>query len=223
MAEEVRRDLKMIGETSSAGGKFRHIKITGESVLTGDVDCIKLANTGEVVVNGGLRTRELKVTGECEVKGSLEAQIVRGRGELKISSSIRGENIKFTGNIDAGGNCEVGVLEMDGAFNVAGLLSADVLELKMYGPCRAREIGGTKLVIKRSKATKLLNLVNLKGHAHLTADQVEGDLVELEHTIAAVVRGNNVTIGPGCQIGRVEYRDTLNIHKSALVKESHQL
>lgn len=222
MAEEIIRNLKMTGTATSTGGKFRHVKLMGESVLEGDVDCFKLSNTGEIVVNGSLRSGELRVTGECEVKGSLAALTVRGRGELKISLGVRGENIKFAGNIEVGGDCEAGTLELDGAFGVSGLLSADWLEVKMYGPCRAREIGGTTLRVKRSRATMLLIMFKSIGHAVLTADQIEGDKVELEHTVATVVRGNNVSIGPGCEIGRVEYRDSLDIHKSATVKESVQ-
>ncbi|TFE24298.1 bactofilin [Cohnella luojiensis] len=220
MTEENVRDLKMVGTTTSAGGRFRNVKLTGESVFSGDVDCFKLANTGEFIVNGSLRAIELKITGECKVQGSLQALSARGRGELMVSSGVRGENIKFTGSIEVGVDCEAGTLEVDGAINVAGLLSADWLELNMYGPCRAREIGGTTLLVKRSKATKLLNLLKSSGQAKLTADQIEGDKVELDHTEAGVVRGNNVKIGPGCEIGRVEYRDTLEVHKSSVVKES---
>jgi len=208
----------MIGTTTSMGGKFRHVKLTGESVLEGDIDCIKLANIGEVVVKGNLRTNMLKVTGECEVQGSMEALIVRGRGELTVSSGVRGENIKFIGNIKAGEDCEAGAVDIGGGFAIDGLLSADTLDVKMYGPCSAREIGGTLLRVRRSRATRLLQLFKSNDNALLTTDQIEGDKVELEHTIAAVVRGNQVSIGAGCHIERVEYRDTLNIHKSAVVK-----
>ncbi|WP_239618616.1 bactofilin [Cohnella mopanensis] len=220
MADNTRRDMKMLGETTSVGGRYRNIKLTGESIFNGDVDCIKLYNTGEVKVMGNLKTEELKITGECEVQGQLEALVVRGRGEVKVSSGVRMENVKFTGNLDAKGDCEAGSIELAGAFNVSGLLSADGLYVKMFGPCMAREIGGTTLRVKRSKATKLLNFFMFKGDSNLNAEQIEGDVVELEHTNAAIVRGNRVIIGQGCQIGRVEYRDSLDIHKSANVKDS---
>jgi len=222
VAEQTRRDLKMMGETTSAGGMYRNIKITGESTFIGDVDCMKLHHVGELSVQGGLKVDELKLTGECEVRGTLEAGIVRGRGEVEVSSGVRVEKIKFTGNLDAGGDCEAGSLEVDGAFTVSGLLSADRLEVKMYGPCKAREIGGTTLHVKRSRATKLLNFFTTRGESVLTAEEIEGDIVELEYTSAAVVRGNQVIIGPGCQIGRVEYRDSLHIHKNSTVKENVQ-
>jgi cytoskeletal protein CcmA (bactofilin family) len=225
VAEAIRRDLKVIGETTSMGGQFRHIKVTGECKFNGDLDCNKLSSIGEVVINGALRADGLKLTGECEIKGSLDALTVRGRGELKVSSGMRGESIKFTGNIDTDGDCEAGAFEVSGGFNVRGLLSADSLEVKMHGPCRARELGGGKLRIKRSRTSALVSLIKQKNlnSAALNAELIEGDSIELEHTVAGIVRGNSVTIGFGCQIDRVEYRDSLHVHNSAIVKEKVQL
>jgi len=220
VAEENRRDLKMIGETSTAGGKYRHIRVTGETVFNSDLDCIKLSHTGELDIKGGLRTGELKITGECGVQGSLEAGTVSGRGELKAKSGARIERIKFTGNIAVEGDCETGTLDLNGAFSVPGLLSSERMEVKMFGPCKAGEIGGSNLRVRRSRASKLLHLFKPGGPVELTADLIEGDTVDLEYTIAEVVRGNRVTIGPGCRIGRVEFRGEFTAHKSASVKES---
>ncbi|TKH51903.1 cytoplasmic protein, partial [Bacillus cereus] len=52
---------------------------------------------------------------------------------------------------------------------------------------------------------------------------VEGDDIYLEHTIAEVVRGNNVTIGPGCEISVVEYHTSFNQKGNAVVKEHKQI
>jgi len=219
VAELTRRDLRMIGETSSAGGSYRHIKLTGESSFSGDVDCVKLAQVGELEIEGGLKVGEAKITGECEVRGQLSAGKVGGRGELNVRTGFRGEQVKFTGNIETGGDCEAGSFKLDGAFNVGGLLSADLIDVRMFGPCSAKEIGGSKISVKRSRARKLLSLVNADGHSGLIAEQIEGDAVSLEHTAAAVVRGNRIEIGPGCRIGRVEYRNALDVHKTATVDE----
>lgn len=47
---------------------------------------------------------------------------------------------------------------------------------------------------------------------------IEGDDIYLENTKADIVRGNKVKIGPGCQIGVVEYRDDFTHDSKALVK-----
>ena len=46
-----------------------------------------------------------------------------------------------------------------------------------------------------------------EGKNELTADVIEGDNVYLENTTARVVRGNNITIGQGCKIEMVEYKE----------------
>ncbi|MFD0675060.1 bactofilin [Cohnella sp. GCM10027633] len=211
-------DLKIMGESTSNGGRFRNVRITGECVFHGDVDCTKLACTGNATVQGNLRAEELKLTGRCDL-GSIDAGIVTGRGELAVSSRLRGEHIKFTGHIEVDGDCEAGALEVGGAFTVNGLASAERLELRMYGPCRAKEIGGGTITVKRSRASTLVHLFSPDSAGDLTADSIEGDEVSLQHTKAGIVRGNRVTIGPGCEIGRVEYAKTLDIHKNAKVGE----
>jgi cytoskeletal protein CcmA (bactofilin family) len=213
----------MIGTSTSAGGQFRHVRLTGETIFEGDVDCTKLSCTGELTVNGRLVTEEFKLTGGVNVRGHLDARSIGGRGELNVLTGIRGESIKFTGNIGVQGDCEAGSLTLSGGFQVEGLLSAETLDVSMYGPCTARELGGGKLRIKRSKAIMLTSMVKSKSAAVLIVEVIEGDRVELEHTRASIVRGNRVLIGAGCEIDRVEYRDELDIHKSAIVKDKIKL
>ncbi len=174
---------------------------------------------GQADVQGNLRAGELKLTGEAAVRGTIDAGRVGGQGQLNVSSRLRGEQIRFTGEIKVGGDCEAGDLAISGAFDVSGLVSAERLELKMYGPCKAQEIGGGRLVVKRSRKSALLHLFKPSNAGALIADSIEGDVVELEHTTVEVVRGNHVTIGQGCTVGRVEYSQTLHIHKSAVVQE----
>lgn len=223
MAEQTRRDIRMVGETNSAGGYFRNVKLTGESTFSGDVDCVKLTQIGELEITGGLTVGEMKLTGECEVLGRLKAGAIGGRGELTVKAGLRAERVKFTGNVETDGDCEAGIFKMDGAFGIRGLLGADTVDVRMFGPCTAKEIGGSKIRVRRSRTRKLLSLVHAGGNSVLNAEQIEGDAVVLEYTEAAVVRGNRVEIGPGCKIGKVEYRSELDIHKSATVAEVVQI
>ena len=52
----------------------------------------------------------------------------------------------------------------------------------------------------------------------LAAKVIEGDDIYLENTTADMVRGNKVKIGPGCQIGVVEYRDDFTHDPKATIK-----
>ena len=51
----------------------------------------------------------------------------------------------------------------------------------------------------------------------LNAEIIEGDEIYLENTKAKVVRGNRVTIGPGCDIDFVEYQNHFQCEKGTKV------
>lgn len=216
----VRNDLKILGTTTSAGGYFGDVKVTGECKFTGDVDCLKLSLTGETAVAGSLRMDKMKITGEFAVEGNVEGRSLRGQGEIKAATT-RIDQLDFSGNLEVKGDCEAEELRISGAINVAGLLNAEQLEINMYGPCAAKEVGGSAITIKRSKAGLLLNLMKPNPKVLFTAGLIEGDRVDLNYTTADVVRGEHVIIGADCDIHTVEYRSTLELHKNASVK--HQV
>lgn len=217
-----RNPLKILGTTTSAGGYFGDVKVTGECRFTGDVDCLSLSLTGETVVAGSLRMDKMKITGELAVEGIFEGDSLRGQGEIKAAST-RIDQLNFNGNLEVRGDCEAEELRISGAINVAGLLNAEQLEINLFGPCAAKEVGGSAITIKRSKAGLLLNLVKPNPKALFTAGLIEGDRVDLNYTKADVVRGDHVIIGADCEINTVEYRSTLELHKLAKVKHQVKL
>jgi cytoskeletal protein CcmA (bactofilin family) len=211
-------NLNMVGTSTSGGGSFLNVKVTGECQFNDAVDCRKLSLTGNVRVDGDLRVEKLKVTGELVVAGLLEGQSLRGTGEVKADSA-RIEQIDFSGSLVVKGDCEAEQLQISGAAEVEGLLSAERLQINLYGPGKAREVGGGTIVIKQNKTGKLLKLIKGKQDVIFRAGQIEGDTIELQCTVADTVRGGSVIIGPDCVIQTVEYRETLEIHKNATVKQ----
>ncbi|WP_276358337.1 polymer-forming cytoskeletal protein [Cohnella caldifontis] len=219
MSETVLPDLRLVGTSTAAGGRYNRVKITGECEVSGDLACRKMSAMGNISVEGTLSSDELSLTGEAVIRGTVRAGTIRGRGELRFANAARVDKVDFTGNVSVRGDLEAERFLLSGACSIDGLLNADLLEIRLYGPCRVKEIGGESLVVKRSRVSKLMGLVNAGGPAMLTADVIEGDSVELSNTEAGVVRGNRVVIGPDCAIGKVEYRTSLAVHKSAVVKE----
>ncbi|MEK5238366.1 hypothetical protein NST99_22010 [Paenibacillus sp. FSL L8-0470] len=212
-----RNNLKILGTSSSMGGCFLDVKVTGEGKFAGDVDCLSFSLTGNSGISGSLRTEKLKLTGEIEVKERLTAGALHGQGEIKCGS-LSAERFKLSGDLEVSGDCEAEKLQMTGALRVGRLLNADILELVLFGPSRSSDVGGGSITIKRSKAGALLKQVQSKGIL-FTARVIEGDQVDIQNTRAEVVRGGNVIIGADCEIGIVEYRSKLEIHKSATVKQ----
>ncbi len=211
-----RTNQKILGNSTSAGGRFLDVKVTGECTFNGDVDCRKLTLMGETKVNGSLVMENMKLTGECSVKGGIEGESLRGQGEIR-AESVHVEGIKFTGNLSVAGNCDAEEMQISGAVQVDGLLSAETLEISLYGPSRAAEVGGGSVKIKRSLGGALIRPGH-PGHLSFAAGLIEGDQVELQGTAAETVRGGRVVIGTGCEIGTVEYRDSLDIHSNAVVR-----
>jgi len=65
----------------------------------------------------------------------------------------------------------------------------------------------------------LRRLIGTHGRGILDVEAVEGDELDLEWTVAEVVRGRVVKLGPGCKIGRVEYSESLEVSPQAEVRE----
>ena len=223
MTEKTLSNLKLVGTTTASGGRFANVKVTGEAVLAGDTECRQLTCMGNIEVKGDLRADNVKLTGECRVGGSLKAGRIHAVGDIQVAGAVHGDRIRWTGSVRVQGDCDAEALLVSGAIAADGLVNAEDVQIRMHGPCRAKEVGGGTITVKRSRAVAVKSLFMPKGIIAMTADLIEGDTVILEHTRAAVVRGNRVTLGIGCEIGRVEYRDTLEVGSKALVKEKVRL
>ena len=57
----------------------------------------------------------------------------------------------------------------------------------------------------------------------LEAELLEGDNIDIDYAHIKTVRGNNVTVGPNCEIELIEYTGVLTVDKSANVKEIKQV
>jgi cytoskeletal protein CcmA (bactofilin family) len=57
----------------------------------------------------------------------------------------------------------------------------------------------------------------------LTSNIIEGDLIYLENTNAKIVRGKNVTIGAGCKIELVEYKESFKKDEKSVVDKYNKI
>lgn len=217
----------MNGAGSSGGGLFDRVVINGSGKITGDVECEVFQLNGSGYVDGNLKTDEGRMNGAGTIEGDLTARVfkVGGSGriaggvtaeELTVSGSgnigkgITAQSVKVEGTVKIAQDCSAEIFVADGGFEIFGLLNADDITIRLYGlKSKAREIGGGRIrvsvgpahglgVIKTILSMGILNPV-------LEADVIEGDEITLENTTAKIVRGNNVVIGNGCDIGTVEY------------------
>lgn len=229
MSEENRRDLKFSGNMTVPGGLYKRVNVNGNVTIDGDVDCLDIKVNGNLredgtlktrtswvngvaIIGGDLRAGEIDLNGEARIEGDMAVDKIKARGKLGVKGGITSDKLDLFGQLETRGDCEAETFSCKGSLDVEGTLNADDIEIRLYGPSRAKEIGGGKIDIRRSGDNKLTSIMvaifnTLSFHkASLTADTIEGDEIILEHVSAKVVRGNSVTIGEGCEIDLVEYR-----------------
>lgn len=213
-------DLKINGTGKSSGGKYENISIMGAGSIDGDVDCLNIKIYGEGNVDGDLQVNDtVKIKGHVAINGYLGGGDLKVQGEVEVQSASI-EKAEIEGNIKTEKDFNAETFKLEGGFNIRGLLNADEIEVNMYWPCKAEEIGGSKIKVTQDSRLSFLGLKNIikpNGSAkELIVDIIEGDDIYLEYTKARVVRGNDVELGPGCKIELVEYNNLKQDEKSVI-------
>lgn len=231
-------NLIINGSGSYPGGRYDKISIRGEGMIVNNVESATyhIYGTSEAVEN--VKTGSVKVFGEAEVKGNMEAQdtLVMGTmmvggnahlnkikifGLLEVGERLTGDEANIKGSISVNGDVEYETFDSSGGFEIKGLLTAETIKVGLrYGQSSAEEIGGGKITVKK-RSNSLLPFGKEVGS--LIAKVIEGDDIYLENTKADIVRGNQVKIGPGCQIGVVEYRDDFTHDPKATIKTTTKI
>lgn len=232
-------DLLINGYGTSNGGQFRNVQLNGKGTVNGDVECVDFECNGSGYVNGDIKAETVKISGSGKINGKIDAMhmSIEGSGsiqqdatvkKMKISGkgtvgrNVSGEDMDIRGKAVIDGNCEVDTFKSEGQFIVGGLLSADNMYIDIHGECKAKEIGGQTINIKYRKSP-LSWLFKTIFTPRLETELIEGDNINVEYTNTNIIRGNNVTIGPECEIGVVEYHETYKNKNQSLVKEYKQV
>jgi len=245
MSEE-RRSVSISGSGRLGGGEYERVSISGSGRVDGDVIASELrisgsgkvsgrTEVGQVTVSGSgvfgdaVVAEEMRISGSGRVDGPIEAKEFKCSGSFRAGGDVSGDYVKVSGSIRVAGDVEVDIFKASGGFDIDGLLSADKVEIHLGGRCSAREIGGERIVVERGTSfggpllEGLVKMLTTRGVAELRTTQIEGDEIRLENTIANIVRGKRVAIGPGCKIDRVEYEESLKVHEDATVDEQTKI
>jgi cytoskeletal protein CcmA (bactofilin family) len=237
-------DLKIDGSGSAPGGTYDMVRINGSGKINGNVFCRTFRINGSGTVVGDLETDDGKINGTGTIEGSVRAKMFKMIGSSHIRGGITGENLKVTGSATFGQTVDVqhikleGVAKInadvkaetfhsDGSFELQGLLNADEITIALYhAKSKAGEIGCGKINVHlATSGFNILKSIFTLGlyNPVLDVETIEGDDITLEYTSAKVVRGTNVTIGRGCEIGLVEYKGYLVKTGDAKVVEEKRI
>ncbi|MFD2616738.1 polymer-forming cytoskeletal protein [Terrilactibacillus laevilacticus] len=231
-------DLIISGSGSTSGGIFRDVKISGSGKVSGDIECNQFQTSGSSRINGNVKSENMKISGSSKILGSVTSDTmdisgsttIEGNADVKtihisgfsrIKGNMKGERVSLSGGIKLYGSLEADSVQLKGGFMIQDLLNADEITIGIGGDCKVKEIGcGTLKVTKKTFGLDILGKLFSK---HLITDQIEGDDIYLEYTKAKTVRGNRVTIGTGCEIDHVEYKDHFSKVGNAMVKHSEKI
>lgn len=214
-------DLVINGIGAAAAGRYSRVDINGVGTLYGDIVSETLRSNGHLKARGSIAANRLRCDGTLRVEGSLQAKESKVNGTVKVYGSVSGDKMEVHGLLTVADDCELDHCVVQGGFTIGGLLNAGRLELDIFARCQAREIGGETIRVRKtgSKWGHLWKWLFPSFSSELHVSVVEGDDIDLEVTTAAIVRGNNIVVGKGCSIGRVEYSGELKIMPGAKVGE----
>lgn len=237
-------DLKMNGIGSAPGGEYNVVRMNGHGTIDGDVTCEDFAINGAGDAKGAVTAGRLHINGVGSIFGAVKADKLAVRGSADFFDSVqcedaavsgkadckkdmRADRVKISGAMYIHGDCSAEKFTSCGKFEVAGLLNADTIDVTVdIATSRAREIGGENISVKTGTATLsvLRKIFTLGTHRpNFETDFIEGNEIYLESTYAKAVRGNNITIGEGCDIGLVEYKGVLRKVGSCRIREERKL
>ncbi len=206
-------DLRINGLGSSSGGKYDFVQINGKGDITGDLECRELQINGLAHLDGNVKADTIRVSGKSDFKGDVSGNRIIVDGMSDIAGSVKVDMVENRGIIRIAKDCGSEAFTSQGGFSVGGLLNAGKVDISIYAQCKAREIGGEDIEVRVGGGLSIRKFIGslfpgLPLNPVLISDTIEGDNIYLENTTAKMVRGQNVKIGPGCQIEVVEYRNT---------------
>lgn len=239
-------NIHQSGSVKISKGEYEEIKVSGSTKIEGPVRCQKLRSSGslratglldcsgEIRASGSSKFDEVK-SGDLKLSGASNAQgDVRVKGEVKqsgafnIGGCLSAEIVDASGALSVAGDLEAGTCKLSGSVEVGGLINANTLKVRMGNDSSARAIGGETITIGKSADSNngsfvsaiksLFSFVGSSGQFTVT-ETIEGDDITLEFVTCPEVSGKVVRIGKGCQIGRVNYQESLEVSEEAQVGE----
>jgi len=220
-------DLKINGQGSSGGGKFRDVVIRGSGQIIGDVECNNYEVYGTGEQKGELIAANVVVKGQFKFDGKVTTPELKVYGESNFHGDIFSDELTIQGSLKTNGDLNAEICKIEGGFEIDGLLNVEIFELSMHWPCKVSEIGGTNIKIKNNGKFSFIGLKNMiNPHSNkslLEVGTIEADDIYLENTHAKIVRGKKITLGPDCQIDKLEYQDSFVDHEKSTVESAEKL
>lgn len=196
------------------------LKVYGSQICPGDVEASSVEVLGHLQVRGKLTATRLTLRGECSVAQSCRAQELHSFGSLR-TGSLQAVKVVSSGYLSVARSARAEEFQTDGAVRIDRLTCKETIHIQLGGLCRIRHMtceGGITI----APSSRLMNLP-MRPFRKLRCETIEGAGITLYRTQADLVCGQSVTVGPGCTIGEVRYRDRLTLHPHSQVGKITQI
>ena len=208
-------NVTIMGESFLSGGGYGKVKIMGSAWAQEDLEAEKIKVYGTAEFRG-LKAGEVKVAGTVRFEGPLNVKVLDIAGSAEALATIKAQEINLYGSLTAKAEVSAERFVAKGTFELTSLNANDV-NIELAEICSVGEIGAENVRV-RPISMFSLSFFGAKDKT-LRADTIEADHIELSNTVARTVKGNQVIIGPRCDIGTVEYRDSIKVDPRSTVKK----
>lgn len=190
------------------------LRVKGSLICRENISASSVEVFGHLKVHGNVAPGRLKVSGECSITGACDASRVDNFGSLRIRR-LQAGHIRSSGYLAASEAVYTLTFEGEGAVRVNSLTAEESITILLGTSCTADQLRTNGAVnIRRSP----LLLKRLMGpFRKFTARLIHGASIELEYTTAELVCGEQIRLGPGCNIEEIRYSGSLHVDPKSKV------
>jgi hypothetical protein len=229
--------IKIAGQLNAEESRMKYMSVAG------DVNLLGICKGDVITVTGAISASYLDCTVLCngtDNRGS-KANRTRNHGWSGVfyaqtfeNSSSMNMNFEyhFKNIINSSDLYSTKELECERFYSLANLqveaVNADYIFLLAGEKVEVKQLTGERVTIKRSfrpdqqfkDLPKELSYQSRRAEGSITTvDVIEADQIDIEYTKSVLVCGEDVRIGDLCIVDHVEYRNSIEISKKAVVNE----
>ena len=218
-------DMKISGAGAIGAGEYDDVRISGSAKSEGLILCKSFHLSGSFSGGEIECSEDFHVSGAGKFAGNIRAKEIHVSGAIKTEGNMKGKEIKLSGAIKTGGDVEAEEIKISGEVNCGGLINAERLyvNLDSTASSTAENIGGSKITIEKGKSGGFFCRLLKKSGKFIVSESIEGDEISIEYTSAKTVTGRNVKIGEKCEIGLVQYSESIDISPKAKIGKCEKI
>ena len=218
-------DMKISGAGAIGAGEYDNVRISGSAKGEGLIRCKSFHASGSFSGGEIECSEDFHVSGAGKFAGNIRAKEIHVSGAIKTEGNMKGKEIKLSGAIKTGGDVEAEEIKISGEVNCGGLINAERLyvNLDSTASSTAENIGGSKITIEKGKSGGFFCRLLKKSGKFIVSESIEGDEINIEYTSAKTVTGRNVKIGEKCEIGLVQYSESIEISPKAKIGKCEKI